>query len=79
MGLGGDPSLQGVGADEARIAKATRVDGCVEVGFQGWWFGLERAGGDLWGQGHICPLHCWHLGAPHSPAEQVLSKPLLKE
>lgn len=75
MGLGGDRSPQGVGTDEAGIAKATRVAGCIEVGFQEWWFGSERAGEDLRGQGHICPLPRWPLG-PHTghSVVQVLSK-----
>lgn len=74
MGLGDDHSLQDVGTHAAGVAKARRVDGSVLVGFQ--WFGSERAGEDLRGQGPICPLPHW----PLSPCTghgvvQVLSKP----
>lgn len=65
MGLGGDRSPQGVGTDDAGIAEPTRGDGHVEVGFQGWWFGSERAGEDVLGQAHIWPPRCGDLGAPH--------------
>lgn len=34
-GAGDDHSPQGVGTDEAGIAKATRADGCVEVEVSG--------------------------------------------